>query len=244
MRFRTFCNQCAKLNSAIDFDATVLISENDLYEYKCKFGHANLIELQIFKFEILFESGLCAIRDKYFMESILSITASLERFYEFFIKIILKEQGISESLIDTCFKTMSKLSERQFGAFTVLYFSTFKKPPIPLKQKMVEFRNNVVHKGYLPTENETVEYAEGIYFLIKSLYLELLEDYSTPITNYQLDIKRDRRNKYRDLIKKTNVPIVGIAPNLALTHILTIQGFKERTFEESYETVFKNNLYI
>lgn len=244
MKFRTFCNQCSKKRSAIDFDATVSLSENDLYEYKCNLGHTNLVELQVFKFEILFESGLCAIRDKYFMESILSITAALERFYEFFIKIILKKQELSEESINACFKTMSKQSERQVGAFTVLYFSTFQEQPQVLKSKMVEFRNNVVHKGYLPAQTETLEYAEEVYNCIKSTYLKILENYSRTIINYQLDIKRDRRMKYKDLIQKANVPILGFAPDLTLTHVLTVDGFRERTFLESFQTVAKNGLYM
>jgi len=244
MKFRTLCYQCYPAKSTVDFDMSISISETDLYEYRCSLGHVTLLELQVFKFEILFESGLCAIRDKYFMESILSITAALERFYEFFIKIILKKQNISEELIEKSFKTMSRQSERQVGAFTVLYLSTFLELPKMLKQKMITFRNDVVHKGYLPNENETLEYAEEVYNTIKPIYLKLLEDYSRTIMNYQLDIKKGRREKYKDIIKKNNNPILGIAPDLTLTHVLNIDSFRNRTFQESFQTLTKNGVYM
>ena len=244
MKFRAYCSQCVKNSSAIDFDAFISISEADLYKFECTHGHLNLFELQVFKFEILFESGLCAIRDRYYMESTLSIAAALERFYEFVVKIILKKQKFSGESIETCFKTMSKQSERQIGAFTVLYFSTFREMPQLLKPAMIKFRNDVVHKGYLPTEAETLIFAEEVYNTIKSNYLKLLNIFSDTVIDYQYDIKRERRHKYKELIQNSNVPIQGFAPTFTLTHVLPPDDFEKKNFQESFRRLANNYFYF
>jgi len=244
MKFKILCHKCYSENLEVNLESDLWISEDDLYQFTCIRGHKNLVELQAFKFELLFESGLCAIRDKYYMECVLSITAAIERFYEFFIKTILRFQKHDEDSIESSFKSLSRFSERQLGAFSILYFQTFREIPPALKPTSVEFRNKVVHQGYIPNKNQVMEYAEDVYHTIKKPYLKLLTNYHPTIMKQQLDLKRARREKYKKLISESNISIIGIAPTLTLTHILTNEGFEKLSFKESFNTLVKNGLYL
>ena len=246
MKIFCTCLKCSidNLDNNLRFLKSIPIKENDLYHFKCNQGHDNLLEIQAFKFEMLFESGLCAIKDKYYLESVLSLTASNERFYEFFIRIIMRENGLNKEIFENLFKNMSKQSERQYGAFVAIYGLIFKEDiPKKLKNKSIEFRNKVVHKGYLPSENEVLEYAEEIFELIKFYYIKILSNYDKEVFNYLFDIQKDRRNNNKDLIKKLKVNISIMAPPFALSHTLNLESFKEKNFKNCYELIKINKFY-
>ena len=97
MKIKVICQQCFHKGylSESNLFEKIILQESTLYHFRCKHQHDNLVLLQAFKFEILFESGLCAINDKYYLEAVLSLTASLERFYEFAIKILSTGNGLS-----------------------------------------------------------------------------------------------------------------------------------------------------
>src|SRR5450759_1525283 len=90
------------------------------YELKCSFGHETTTVLQQQKFEILFEIGAHAILDGYYREAVSSFTSSLERFYEFAIRVFLEKSSKSDDLFQSCWSKVSSQSERQLGAFVFL----------------------------------------------------------------------------------------------------------------------------
>jgi hypothetical protein len=245
MKISTSCHKCTFDNpkNNIRVEGFISIQEEDLYHFKCIYGHDNLLELQAFKFEILFESGLCAIKDKYYLESVLSITASLERFYEFFIKIILKSNGLEYETVEEIYKNMSKQSERQVGAFISLYGLKYKEAPILLKNKSTEFRNDVIHKGYMPHEEEVLNYAEEIFNIIKFYYLKILTDYDSLITDNLFESKKQRRIKFKKMINLVKVPITNLCPAFVLTHTLNASAFSKKDFRESFEIVRNTKFY-
>ncbi|WP_238149350.1 hypothetical protein [Arsenophonus endosymbiont of Aleurodicus floccissimus] len=67
---------------------TVEFKNDGRYEITCQNGHSSITFLQQQKFEILFDIGACAIIDGYYREAVSSFTSALERFYEFFIKVV------------------------------------------------------------------------------------------------------------------------------------------------------------
>lgn len=239
MHLKFPCFECAFENIYIENEETIPISEEDLYYFKCRNGHDNFIEIQAFKFELLFQSGLSAIKDKYYLESVLSITAGLERFYEFFVRIILRSKRIDIDLINKMYKDLSNQSERQLGSFVVLHTIVFSETPKLLDNKMIAFRNNVVHKGYLPTKIEVKKYAENVYDTIKATYLRLLSGYYSFITDEQHEIKCQRRKKLKRDAKKVPIKITGIAPVFVLTHLLSTEEFQKKTFEEGFKSLRK-----
>ncbi len=241
MKLFTSCMKCTMQNpsSYVQVGGFIPIQENDLYYFKCVNGHHNLIVIQAFKFEILFESGLCAIRDKYYLESVLSLTASLERFYEFFVKIAMKANGITNETFENIFTSMSKQSERQYGAFICAYGLLYKEsPPLLLKNKFIEFRNKVVHKGFLPSEEEVLSYAQEVFNVIKNYYLKILLDYREIVVNCLMENNIKRRIDNKELIDKLGVEISLIAPNFVLSHISDLKDFTT-----SYEWVKTSVFY-
>ncbi|MEW6585073.1 MAG: hypothetical protein AB1442_05615 [Nitrospirota bacterium] len=97
------------------------IRDDGVYEMICSEGHKTYTLLQQLDFEIFFDLGAYAITDGYYREAVSSFTASLERFYEFYIKVISLKHGISDEVHETSWKLVSRQSERQIGAYIFLY---------------------------------------------------------------------------------------------------------------------------
>lgn len=149
------------------------INDQNVYEFICQKGHRNALVHQEQKFELLFESALYAIKDGYLREAISSIASGMERFYEFAVKVICAQNNIPIELVEEGWKQMSKQSERQLGAFIFQYLSEFKEMPPLLRTKQVEFRNNVIHKGYFPDYDETIAFGEDVLEIIFAIVIKL-----------------------------------------------------------------------
>jgi hypothetical protein len=70
---------------------------------------------------------------------------------------------------------MSRQSERQLGAFAALYLYITGRSPDFLRPERLQasFRNDVVHRGYMPPWEKATEYAEMVHALIRKLLGEL-----------------------------------------------------------------------
>lgn len=104
-----------------------------------------------------------------------SFAASLERFYKYWIKAALLAGGTTPEMLDDCWKLVAAQSERPYGTFCGLYQREYGRRPTVLPNKRVEFRNNVILRGYLPQWTEVVEYASDGLKMIVSVYTELYE---------------------------------------------------------------------
>lgn len=140
----------------------VEFKDDSYYELTCSSGHTTATVLQQHKFEILFDIGAHAILDGYYREAVSSFTSSLERFYEFSIRVILEKCSESDDLFLAAWKKVSSQSERQLGAFIFLWASMFKEDPSLLSQGMTTFRNEVIHKGKIPTKEEAMKYGDAV----------------------------------------------------------------------------------
>lgn len=159
-----------------------LVNNTGIYEVNCNNGHSSLTVINNIDFEILFEYGLNAIVDGYYREAVSSLTAALERYYEFFIKTALNATNIDFSTIDKVWKSVSNQSERQIGAYIFLYFQMFGiEPSLPNTNKEVPFRNSVIHKGYIPNKQESIDYGNKILELIESSLIDLKEKYPVSV---------------------------------------------------------------
>ena len=245
MRIKTVCQKCfwEGILSESSIWENIILQDNFLHHFKCKNGHDNLVLIQAFKFEILFESGLCAIRDNYYLEAVLSLTASLERFYELTIKILSISNGLSEKDFKLLYNQISNQSERQLGAFLFIYSYAYKKiPEFLLDNKYKNFRNKVVHKGYLPNEKEVKEYAEAIYKIIKHYYIELLQNYKEFIFNQYTKEVGAQMEANKSIIEKLGVQITTLSPAFVLSLARPLDEFEKQDFESCFEHV-KSVLY-
>jgi hypothetical protein len=180
--------------SASDF-TSVEFRDDGRYETTCLKSHKSLIILQQQKFELVFDIGAYAIADGYYREAVSSFTSSLERFYEFFVKAVLFEKGIADAVISDSWKAITKQSERQLGAFVFLYTSELQQTPVLLKEKEVQFRNNVVHRGTIPSQQDALEYGQVILDLIRPVLQEVKQRYPNGLQQTVFEhLKRSRQH--------------------------------------------------
>lgn len=151
------------------------------YEVTCPNGHNSATILQQQKFEVLFDIGAYAIVDNYYREAVNSFTSSLERFYEFFIKAVLLDKGIEDSTFLQTWKMIASQSERQLGAFVFVYLTEFKSPPTLLNPKNVQFRNDVIHKGKIPTRQEALAYGQSVLNVVRPILKQVKELYPSGV---------------------------------------------------------------
>ncbi len=185
MRIMMPCMQCVRaLSESANplaglhiYPQSVEINDSGIYTVTCRNGHVSSTMSQQHKHETLFELATFAILDGYYREAVTSFASSLERFYEYMIEVVLNEQGCDQELIGKMWKEIAKQSERQLGAFVVLYTSLFKIKPRTLNQDRVKFRNDVVHKGVVPTRAKAVEFGQEVLEVIRAALRDLRSNY-------------------------------------------------------------------
>ena len=146
-------------------DVNELLNDG-VYKVNCPKGHKGKVVLNNLNFELLYDLGINAIGDRYYREAVASMTSALERFYEFFIKTSWRIQGVTYDVIDKNWKEMASQSERQLGAFIVVYTALFGETAPVMENNAKNFRNRVIHKGEIPTREKTMDYAKTVLKLI------------------------------------------------------------------------------
>ena len=176
LRINIPCNTCSD-----EWDSVQDIPDNQIFEFCCPAGHKNKIHLQNPRYELLFDMGLSAYKDGYYREACLDFAACIERFHEYCLYVMLEDKREEDkreffqdtSIIENMWKLISAQSERQYGAFVVLYTKMFGQVPVNQTRKYIEFRNDVTHKGKFPDGNETIDYAKYVAKYIEEIYREL-----------------------------------------------------------------------
>ena len=189
MKIQINCMQCFQEQGfpSSEFQH-VEIQDNGIYSSTCNKGHSTLTVLQEQKFEVLFDFGGMALLDGYPREAITSFAASLERFYEFYITVITLKNGVTKELFSKTWGLIAAQSERQFGAFIFCYLLDHRNSEAPLidndrpqlvgiaknkTKEWKEFRNAIIHKGYIPSTAEALAYGNLIYQHINGLIRDL-----------------------------------------------------------------------
>ncbi|MBI2058688.1 MAG: hypothetical protein HYT87_02875 [Nitrospirae bacterium] len=165
--------------------------DDGLFIVVCGRGHRSVTALQQQKFEVLFEIGAMALLDGYPREAVTSMASALERFYEYYTRVISIKNNIVDETYDQTWKWVVNQSERQFGAYLFVYMMENRaaaatiedvKPELSGASKAQtrtwrEFRNAVVHKGYIPTSDEALAYGDIVYSHINAMVDELKKQY-------------------------------------------------------------------
>jgi hypothetical protein len=168
MRINISCPQCAQAAGGFAVFHLEEIREDGLYTGKCPQGHDLLVGTQTLRHEMLFEIALNAIVDGYRREAISSFAAAIERFFEFAIRVLARNQGVSAPVFAAAWKAVAAQSERQLGAFTFLYTVSFGEVPQLLTNRMVELRNDVIHRGKLPDQKQVLDFGAAAYDVIQT----------------------------------------------------------------------------
>jgi len=173
MRVKLICPTCAQAQGGIGNWFVETIREDGLYTGKCPDGHDLLLATQTLPHEMLFEIALNAIHDGYYREAVSSFTASMERFFEFAIKVIAAKHGVTPQAFADAWKIVSKQSERQIGAYVFLYLLEFGARPLLLSNNMTELRNDVIHKGKLLERKEALTFGHAVNEVIQEAVRQL-----------------------------------------------------------------------
>ena len=163
MRTRFICGKCAAESAGTQTNVVVELNDALLFDSQCERGHKVLMTLETTKFSLLFDFGISALLDGYYREAVSSVATSVERLYEFFIRVVCEKNGCLPEEVESMWKIIGNHSERQLGAFVSLYLQEARVRPALMAPKTTEFRNRVVHKGYLPTRLETLDYARSAH---------------------------------------------------------------------------------
>lgn len=173
MKYNLSCPKCERKEK---FSIQVEPENEGIYKIKCPYGHEFQIDILSQHFQVLFENGLQALSNKYFMESFTSFSSSYERFMEYFIAVINMSNNIPKEHFEKAWKTMSSRSERQQGAFVMIYLQEFKAAPVLLSNNIISLRNKVIHKGYFPNEKDCISYGNAILDFIRPIIQKLKEN--------------------------------------------------------------------
>lgn len=169
MKFLLICMDCLQENGIPDFRPVVVtVNDERFFKMTCPIGHQTLTVIQQPKHEVLFELGMNALVDGYPREAVTSFASSLENFYEFCINQVSLYKGVDRASLDAGWKYMTKQSERQLGAFVMLWLNYFGSAPTLLSDSSRSFRNRVVHQGYIPRRDETLAFGDDIVACVAS----------------------------------------------------------------------------
>ena len=138
----------------------------------CPNGHKSVVRYNHRRHEVLFASGTNAFLDGYLNEAVSTMAASLERAFEFFIRVVWRKHGLKPDEIDAGWKAMAKQSERQLGAFCALWLVETSSA-FPVDSKQSGFRNDVVHKGKIPEQKNVVAFADYVFDRVRMIVHQL-----------------------------------------------------------------------
>lgn len=169
MRIAIYCRDCIADVKTNYMPAYMELRDDGVYETTCPFGHKSVHILQPQRFEVLSELAVSAIVDGYYREAVANFTSSMERFFEFFIRVKLNSTGVAKESVENFWKEISSQSERQLGAFLSAYTDAFGMPPQLLHKKKVELRNAVIHKGRIPSRDQAIEYGQAVIDVMRPI---------------------------------------------------------------------------
>lgn len=177
MLFPTACPHCTR-----DFQAE--FADNHIHDLTCPHcGGKCCVFVRKQKFEMLFDLGTRALMDGYAREAVASFSAALERFFEFYVKATALERAAerggdfagAQAALEGTWRHVASQSERQLGMLTLAYLLREGRVPDFMDARSLgsDFRNRVIHRGYLPTQAEVEAYAARVFALIDRLLTEL-----------------------------------------------------------------------
>lgn len=235
------CIECFKENGVPNLESLKSeITDDGVYRIECSNGHISYTIFQNEKFEILFDMGAEALNSGYKQEAVVCFASSLERFHEWAINIILFKRGISQEDFCKTWKYVHKQSERQLGAFYFLYLFEFNESPEMVKDEMTNFRNNVIHKGYIPLYKEVFDYGEYILNYIRKIINRLGNEYDDAIMKLNINRQLELKQKYN-----IGNQSVVVSVHSTIINLVSKESRNNNTsFKEELEFIYKREKYL
>ena len=217
MKIKLACPECAAASGGFGTFFVETIRDDGLYTGKCPQAHDLPIATQTLRHEMLFEIALNAIIDGYHREAVSSFAASVERFFEFAIRVMASRQKVAAGVYADAWKELAKQSERQLGAYILLCVATFGEMPLLISKRMVDLRNNVIHKGVLPEKKDALKFGNAAYDVIQGGIQKLrsvcLDDLNKVLTEHVEEIAEKMGNRYPRSFQVTQTALNVIEDN-------------------------------
>ncbi|QBN17261.1 hypothetical protein [Flavobacterium nackdongense] len=228
----------------------VNIDNTRFYQFTCPEGHLNFAIQGNNKFEILYELGIEAYNDEFFREAVTNFASAVERFHEYCIMLFLAPKSLEEfNIAVSNQKVIAKYSERQYGAFFMLFLKLLNFAPPVLDEKFlkkhmlklsvdnpINFRNNIIHQGYIPTKEECISYAKITSFYIN----EILEQ----IYTWNADIIKNTNKFFIDSLKSEIKKEKNINGDVLIMKTRSFVGASNFYENSKKEIDFNEHLYL
>lgn len=98
---------------------------------------------------------------------------------------------MNDDTYNKVWKQVSNQSERQLGAFLFLWTNKFDEVPELLTNKDTKFRNEVIHKGKIPTKEEALIFGNTILKIIRPKIKQLQSLFEEEISSVIFKHLRD-----------------------------------------------------
>jgi hypothetical protein len=224
-----------ELNAEIDHE--VELDNENIHKFICPKGHQSFTQLQEQKFQILFDLASMALNDGYTKEAVSSYSGALERFIEYYILVSSLKNSVNLNDFKKIWKQMANQSERQLGA----YFSLRMQEGYPTNwdEKKSSFRNKVIHKGYIPSSNEAIEYGQYVLTFIQ-LTLKELNNSSKDFLDKASFIHLSKNgDKIPEDVRLSN----GSIPTIISLQGLDSEDYGNETLKEHLASIKDNGFY-
>jgi hypothetical protein len=182
------------------------------------------------KHDILFEGAGLALLDGYIREAAFGLASALERFLEFAVRALSLRFRIPPDEHETTWKIVARQSERQLGMFLGMWLVHTNTAGVYLEGKWVEFRNDVVHRGYIPREPEVMDYGDRVLAYIN----DRLDVLNRTAAEAMDDVARARRRQGLTLTEPRHfqgrvfIPMVLSGRERPRTFAAAIEEIRER----------------
>ncbi|QRF32898.1 hypothetical protein [Bacillus safensis] len=196
------CSECLRLSEnptdPQDFQFyKVFVNEEGVYNFICYKGHETTAISVYDKYQILFQMAANALLNGYYFEAVGCFIASVERFRDWVIRFIWYLNGIDENITEELWKKQLKnSSERQLGAFSSMFINHFKEAPPIFDDKQNKFRNSVLHKGMIPTKDESHKFGEYVFNYIRSIQKTIFTQYNSESFEFSSKVLKKRFSKF------------------------------------------------
>lgn len=207
MRIEINCSECSRQMAPGEartvYSRLCAVCEDGVYEFECPNGHRTCTVLRTPKHEVLFTIAANAILDGYFRDAVASFAASLEKYYEFVLRVMARRNKVKPVEFEKTWDMLNR-SERQFGAVVIAWLMETGERHTPTPRRMTELRNHVVHQGQIPSNEECKEYGQSVLNTARPMEEILLDRYGA-------EHKEECFAKARDVEKSKSSPLTVLS---------------------------------
>ncbi len=218
MYIRHTCMKChIERGSSDGIEYETVIDESGIYQFTCENNHDVTVTVDHERFEILFHIATRAILDGYHREAVASFAAALERFYEYYVRVICTKRGIEDKVLESAWKPVSNQSERQLGAYAFSYLLENCAVAPVLSEGDVKFRNKVIHKGLIPSRSKAIGFGDTVHQIIAPVLQRLKETDREHMRKVQLKHIIERKEEVQKLGLGRHEHGMGLPLSLSIT---------------------------